>query len=95
MSGINQFGNDRREKHIRQKRDETRLCKNCMKNFIHSAAEQKFFVLKGFTHKPLRCLDCRIAKKSTKLNDDELIKYLSEEDINPAVLSIYGKSTHT
>ena len=95
MSGINQFGNDIHEKRIRQTRDEARLCKNCGKNFIHSAAEQKFFVSKGFTHKPLRCLDCRIAKKGTKLNDDELIKYLSEEDINPAVLSIHGQYTHT
>ncbi len=44
--------------------DEVLQCKDCSKDFIHSAVDQEFYVTKGWTNKPLRCRDCRIAKKN-------------------------------
>ena len=44
--------------------DEVLPCKDCSKDFIHSAVDQEFYVTKGWTNKPLRCRECRIAKKN-------------------------------
>lgn len=38
-------------------------CKDCHKDFVWSAGEQKFFADKGFTNPPIRCTDCRKKKK--------------------------------
>lgn len=46
--------------------DETLVCKDCGKEFVFTAGEQEFYKEKGFTNKPTRCKDCRIAKKNEK-----------------------------
>lgn len=43
--------------------DKKLVCKDCGKEFVWSAGEQKFFADKGFTNAPIRCADCRKKKK--------------------------------
>jgi CxxC-x17-CxxC domain-containing protein len=46
--------------------DETLTCIDCGSTFIFTANEQDFFARKGFTNKPGRCNDCRVARKSAR-----------------------------
>lgn len=48
-----------------QYEDKKIKCIDCGKDFIFSAGEQAFFAQKGFTREPIRCLECRKAKKSS------------------------------
>lgn len=45
------------------KKDTNLLCKDCGKEFVFSAREQEFYEEKGFTN-PVRCKECRDAKKA-------------------------------
>ncbi len=47
--------------------DETLSCKDCSKEFLFSAGEQRYFATKGFT-KPVRCKSCRDIKKAVRAN---------------------------
>ena len=42
------------------------VCKDCGKEFVWTVGEQQFYKEKGFTNQPVRCLDCRRAKKSNR-----------------------------
>ena len=44
--------------------DETLVCVECGKEFVFSAGEQAFYKEKGYTNKPKRCRECRMAKKN-------------------------------
>ena len=44
--------------------DKTLTCKDCGKEFTWTASEQEFYQSKGFQNEPLRCPDCRRAKKA-------------------------------
>lgn len=44
--------------------DKTLNCKDCNRDFVFSAAEQKFYAEKGFQNEPARCPECRAAKKA-------------------------------
>lgn len=44
--------------------DKTLVCKDCGKEFIFSAGEQEFYAEKGFVNEPLRCKECRDARKA-------------------------------
>ena len=46
-------------------KDETIVCKDCGKEFIFTAGEQAFYEEKGF-NKPVRCKECREAKKNLR-----------------------------
>lgn len=46
--------------------DRTLVCKDCGKEFIFTAGEQEFFKSKGFENDPVRCPDCRRARKAEK-----------------------------
>lgn len=48
--------------------DITLTCKDCGKEFVFTAGEQEFYAEKGFTNKPVRCADCRRAKKQQNNN---------------------------
>ncbi len=39
-------------------------CKDCGNEFTFTVGEQEFYAEKGFTNDPVRCKECRIAKKS-------------------------------
>lgn len=46
--------------------DKTLVCKDCGREFVFSASEQEFYAEKGFENEPLRCRDCRAARKATR-----------------------------
>ena len=43
--------------------DETLACRDCEADFTFTVEEQEFFEEKGYTNKPVRCKECRNAKK--------------------------------
>jgi DNA-directed RNA polymerase subunit RPC12/RpoP len=43
--------------------DKTLVCKDCGKEFIFTVGEQEFYKEKGFENEPVRCGDCRRARK--------------------------------
>jgi len=45
--------------------DKTIICKDCGNEFIFTAGEQEFYAEKGFENEPIRCKDCRAAKKAS------------------------------
>ena len=48
--------------------DKTIVCKDCGKEFVFSVGEQEFFKEKGFENDPVRCPECRRARKAQKFN---------------------------
>jgi CxxC-x17-CxxC domain-containing protein len=46
--------------------DRTFSCVDCGVEFIHSAADQEYYVQKGFTSDPKRCASCRAYRRSTR-----------------------------
>ncbi len=44
--------------------DQTLACRDCGKEFTWTASEQEFYQQKGFQHAPVRCPECRQAKKA-------------------------------
>lgn len=48
--------------------DKNLTCKECSKEFVWSAGEQKFYADKGLQNPPGRCPDCRKAMKEKKAN---------------------------
>ena len=51
-----------------EKKDEVIVCKDCGKEFTFTVRDQEFYEEKGFTNKPARCKECRIAKKQSRDN---------------------------
>lgn len=48
--------------------DKTIVCKDCGKEFVFTEGEQAFYAEKGFTNEPVRCPECRKAKKARHAN---------------------------
>lgn len=48
--------------------DKTIKCKDCGKDFIFTESEQAFYKEKGFDNDPVRCPDCRRARKAQRNN---------------------------
>jgi len=46
--------------------DRTLECKDCGKEFVFTEGEQEFYKEKGFENDPVRCPDCRRARKAEK-----------------------------
>lgn len=46
-----------------EKHDEIIICKDCGNEFVFTVGEQNFYEEKGLENKPVRCKECRIAKK--------------------------------
>jgi hypothetical protein len=44
----------------------TLICCDCNERFEHSEAEQEWFVQNGGWPPPIRCLDCRVARKRSR-----------------------------
>lgn len=49
-----------------EKKDEVIVCKDCGAEFTFTVRDQEFYEEKGFTNKPMRCKDCRIARKQAR-----------------------------
>ena len=43
--------------------DKTIVCKDCNAEFVFTEGEQAFYAEKGFTNDPIRCPECRKARK--------------------------------
>lgn len=43
-------------------------CKDCAAEFTFTAGEQQFYAEKGFENQPVRCADCRRARKQQRNN---------------------------
>lgn len=50
--------------------DKVLVCKDCGKEFVFTEGEQQFYAEKGFTNEPVRCKECRSAKKARFGNDN-------------------------
>ena len=50
--------------------DKTIVCKDCGSEFVFSEGEQEFYKEKGFENEPIRCPDCRKARKASRRNHD-------------------------
>lgn len=48
--------------------DKTITCKDCGKEFIFTEGEQEFYKEKGFENDPVRCPECRRARKTNRNN---------------------------
>ena len=48
--------------------DKIIVCKDCGKEFTFTVGEQEFYKEKGFENDPVRCPDCRRARKAQKMN---------------------------
>lgn len=49
--------------------DKTITCRDCGAEFTFSVAEQEFYAEKGFENDPVRCKECRFAKKNRNRNN--------------------------
>ena len=43
--------------------DRTLVCKDCGQEFVFTEGEQEFYKEKGIDNDPVRCADCRRARK--------------------------------
>ena len=55
--------------------DKTIVCKDCGKEFIFTEGEQAFYKEKGFDNDPVRCPDCRRARKQQRNNREFFYKF--------------------
>ena len=46
--------------------DKNLVCKDCGADFVFTEGEQEFFKEKGFENDPVRCPECRRARKQRK-----------------------------
>ena len=46
--------------------DRTLTCVDCGVGFIHSAADQEYYLQKGFASDPKRCTTCRASRRATR-----------------------------
>ena len=50
--------------------DKMITCKDCGEEFIFSEGEQEFYAEKGFQNDPVRCPECRKARKAQRNSRD-------------------------
>lgn len=48
--------------------DKTIVCKDCGAEFVFTEGEQAFYAEKGFETDPVRCPECRKARKAARNN---------------------------
>ena len=58
--------------------DRVLTCRDCSREFIFTGGEQEFYASKGLQNDPVRCPDCRQARKSARSaleNDAGYVRY--------------------
>lgn len=50
--------------------DKNLSCRDCGSEFVFTTGEQEFYKEKGFENEPVRCPDCRRAKKQQRNTRD-------------------------
>lgn len=53
--------------------DKTITCRDCGVEFVFTEGEQAFYAEKGFTNEPVRCADCRRARKAQRQNWSQIV----------------------
>ncbi len=56
---------------MEEKQDKTIVCKDCGKEFVFTVGEQEFYAEKGFQNEPVRCKECRIARKQKRREEKQ------------------------
>ena len=51
--------------------DKTLVCKDCGNEFVFTEGEQAFYAEKGFENDPVRCAECRKAKKAARATNNK------------------------
>ena len=51
--------------------DKIITCKDCGTEFTFTVGEQEFYAEKGFENDPVRCKECRIAKKARNQKNND------------------------
>lgn len=46
--------------------DKKIICRDCGTEFLFTEGEQEFYKSKGFTNEPIRCSECRRARKNAR-----------------------------
>ena len=64
--------------------DKTLTCKDCGAEFVFSAGEQEFYAEKGFQNEPIRCKDCRMARKNATRQPKEMYEIVCADCGNVA-----------
>ena len=59
--------------------DETLVCKECGKEFVFTAGEKEFFAEKGLQNKPVRCPECRQARKERRRASRQMYDIICSE----------------
>ena len=59
--------------------DITLICKECGNEFVFTAGEQEFYASKGFVNQPLRCKECRDARKNAGRPEREMFTAICAE----------------
>jgi CxxC-x17-CxxC domain-containing protein len=79
--------------------ERTLTCRDCGRSFPFTVEEQEFFAQKGFTNDPVRCPECRAARRAER-NADGRGGYSSgggygrePRQMYPAVCARCGKDT--
>ncbi|MCL4534943.1 MAG: zinc-ribbon domain containing protein [Bacteroidetes bacterium] len=79
--------------------ERTLTCRDCGRSFPFTVEEQEFFAQKGFTNDPVRCPECRAARRAER-NADGRGGYSSgggysrePRQMYPAVCARCGKET--
>ena len=67
------------------------ICKDCKKEFDFTVGEQRFYEEKGFAA-PIRCKECRDAKKARNLEREEVEKN-KQKDSFEEMLTKFQAST--
>lgn len=55
------------------------VCRDCGKEFAFTVGEQEFYSQKGFLHTPVRCPECRQARKKARGNGNRPAKRVPDE----------------
>ncbi len=73
--------------------DKTLTCRDCGNEFTFTVGEQSFYAQKGFTNEPVRCPDCRSARKASRGEGGSYGGGNRDREMYPAVCAECGKET--
>ncbi|NJK82423.1 MAG: cytochrome C551 [Chloroflexaceae bacterium] len=55
-------------------------CRDCGKSFVFTAGEQEFYSQKGFLNNPVRCPDCRRARKESRSSSQSTLPHPGQNE---------------
>lgn len=73
--------------------DKTLKCRDCGSDFVFSDSEQQFFAEKGFTNDPIRCPECRSARRARRNEGGFGGGMRQDREMFPATCAQCGKAT--